>query len=81
MPEPVGDPVALPDDADETSPLRSTGAAARSDLPPPIAMPAPTLVRPGALGRLISLVISVGLAWALVVAITAWLLGLLLARG
>jgi hypothetical protein len=30
---------------------------------------------------LLSLVISVGLAWALVAAITAWLLGLFLARG
>jgi hypothetical protein len=37
--------------------------------------------RPGALARLISLIVSVGLAWALVVAITAWLLGLFLARG
>jgi hypothetical protein len=37
--------------------------------------------RSGALARLISLVITVGLAWALAVAVTAWLLGLFLARG
>jgi hypothetical protein len=37
--------------------------------------------RPGSLGRLISVIVSVGLAWALVIAITAWLLGLFLARG
>lgn len=78
MPEPVGDPVASRDDAEETSPAAASG---RSDLPRPISMPAQTRTRPGSLGRLISLVISVGLAWALVVAITAWLLGLLLARG
>jgi hypothetical protein len=36
---------------------------------------------PGDIGRLISLIVSVGLAWALTVAITAWLLGLFLSRG
>jgi hypothetical protein len=35
----------------------------------------------GPLGRLVSLIVTVGLAWALTVAITAWLLGLFLARG
>jgi hypothetical protein len=35
----------------------------------------------GSLGRLISVIVSVGLAWALVVGITAWLLGLFLTRG
>ena len=35
----------------------------------------------GSLARLISVIVSVGLAWALAVAITAWLLGLFLARG
>lgn len=79
MPEPVGEPVASADEAAETAPYGATPA--RSDLPPPIATPTPTRTRPGALGRLVSLVISVGLAWALVVAITAWLLGLLLGRG
>jgi hypothetical protein len=52
---------------------------------PPVAVPAEagptTRSRPGALGRLISVIVSVGLAWALVVAITAWLLGLFLTRG
>jgi hypothetical protein len=37
--------------------------------------------RPSAFGRLVSLIVSVGLAWALVVAMTAWLLGLFLTRG
>jgi hypothetical protein len=53
--------------------------------PEPVAAPRPdarrTTTRPGTLGRLISVIVSVGLAWALVVAITAWLLGLFLARG
>jgi hypothetical protein len=35
----------------------------------------------GSLGRLISVIVSVGLAWALAVGITAWVLGLFLARG
>jgi hypothetical protein len=57
---------------------------------PPPAQPqtAPVVVqapkprrRPAALGRLISLIITVGLAWALTVAITAWVLGLFLSRG
>jgi hypothetical protein len=30
---------------------------------------------------LLSIIVSVGLAWALTVAITAWLLGLFLTRG
>ena len=33
------------------------------------------------MGRLVSLIITVGLAWALTVAITVWLLGLFLSRG
>ena len=37
--------------------------------------------RKAAFGRLISLIISIALAWALTVAITAWLLGLVLTRG
>jgi len=36
---------------------------------------------PGPLARVIALVISVGLAWAIAVALSAWLLGLFLARG
>lgn len=35
----------------------------------------------GSLGRLVSVIVSVGLAWALVVAISAWVLGTFLARG
>ena len=35
----------------------------------------------GAFARLVALIISVGLAWALTVAITAWVLGLFLTRG
>jgi len=37
--------------------------------------------RPGPLARVIALVISVGLAWAIAVALSAWLLGLFLTRG
>ncbi|MCI0346350.1 MAG: hypothetical protein L0221_13055, partial [Chloroflexi bacterium] len=54
----------------------------------PVAVPSPHATAavssrsgPGSLARLISVIISVGLAWALVVAITAWVLGLFLARG
>lgn len=36
---------------------------------------------PGPLARLVSIVITIGLAWALTVAVTAWLLGLFLSRG
>jgi hypothetical protein len=36
---------------------------------------------PGPLARVIALVISVGLAWAIAVALSAWLLGLFLTRG
>jgi hypothetical protein len=77
MHEPVGTPVS------PTSEDDAALSPGRSDLPRPIPAPAPqaALVRPGSFGRLLSLVISVGLAWALVVAITAWLLGLFLARG
>ena len=46
---------------------------------PPQRPPAPS--GPGPLARVIALVISVGLAWAIAVALSAWLLGLFLARG
>lgn len=51
--------------------------------PAPATRPAVVAVapRPGSLARLISVIVSVGLAWALTVAVTAWLLGLFLARG
>ena len=44
---------------------------------------APVVVRegPGPLARVIAYVVSVGLAWAIVVAVVAWLLGLVFARG
>ncbi len=46
---------------------------------PPRRPPAPS--GPGPLARVIALVISVGLAWAIAVALSAWLLGLFLTRG
>jgi hypothetical protein len=49
--------------------------------PPPAPVAALRSGRPGSLGRLISVIVSVGLAWAIVVASTAWLLGLFLTRG
>ncbi|MEX0874229.1 MAG: hypothetical protein WD646_05875 [Actinomycetota bacterium] len=36
---------------------------------------------PGPLARVLALIVSVGLAWAIALALTAWLLGLFLARG
>jgi hypothetical protein len=36
---------------------------------------------PGPFARLVALVITAGLAWAIVVALGAWLIGLLIARG
>ena len=36
---------------------------------------------PGPLARVIAFVITVGLAWAIIVAVAAWLLGLAFARG
>jgi uncharacterized RDD family membrane protein YckC len=36
---------------------------------------------PGPLARLIAFVVSAGLAWAIVLAVVAWLLGLVFARG
>ena len=44
---------------------------------PPPAVPS----GPSPLARVIALVISVGLAWAIAVALSAWVLGLFLARG
>ncbi len=47
----------------------------------------PTLYRahndsgPGPLARLIAFIVSAGLAWAIAVAVSAWLLGLVFARG
>jgi hypothetical protein len=75
-PEPVSQPTPAPELYGEPE-------------PPPVldeaALAAATRVQvergPGSLGRLISVIVSVGLAWALVVAITAWTLGLFLARG
>jgi hypothetical protein len=37
--------------------------------------------RPSAVGRLVSLIVSIGLAFAIAVALTAWLVGLALGRG
>ncbi|MEX2393710.1 MAG: hypothetical protein WD826_04440 [Actinomycetota bacterium] len=76
MPEPeheVTAPVAPPParEPDVTTPL----VAQRSP------RPAPGTPKPAPMARLISLIITVGLAWALTVAITAWLLGLFLTRG
>jgi hypothetical protein len=70
MPEPEPEPASQPVDVQAAAPAAtpSLGRATKRR-------------RPGPLGRLVSLIISVGLAWALVVAITAWLLGLFLARG
>ncbi|HYZ93822.1 MAG TPA: hypothetical protein VFA34_15730 [Actinomycetota bacterium] len=36
---------------------------------------------PGPLARLVAFVVSAGLAWAIVLAVVAWLLGLVFARG
>jgi hypothetical protein len=36
---------------------------------------------PGPLARLIAVIITAGLAWAIVIAVGAWLVGLLIARG
>lgn len=33
------------------------------------------------MGRLIAFVVSVGLAWAITIAVVAWLIGLVFARG
>jgi hypothetical protein len=78
MPEPQPiphDPPAGPPPPAPPMPAEPVAAA------PVAAEPRPTRRAPGALARLVSLIVSVGLAWALTVAITAWLLGLFLARG
>jgi len=36
---------------------------------------------PGPLARLVAFIVTAGLAWAIAVAICAWLLGLVFARG
>jgi hypothetical protein len=36
---------------------------------------------PGPLARLIAFIVSVGLAWAITIAVFAWLIGLVFARG
>ena len=36
---------------------------------------------PGPLARLIAFVVSVGLAWAITIAVVAWLIGLVFSRG
>jgi hypothetical protein len=36
---------------------------------------------PGPLARLIAFIVSVGLAWAITIAVLAWLIGLVFARG
>lgn len=70
MPDPQPVPVA-PNPAPPTVPVEHRAPVAARSAPR----------RPGPLGRLLSIIVSVGLAWALTVAITAWLLGLFLTRG
>ncbi len=36
---------------------------------------------PGPLARLVAFIVSAGLAWAIALAVAAWLLGLVFARG
>lgn len=76
--------------ASDTTPLPHGGRVAdqegAGEQITPATAPAPLPIAPkrrgpGPLGRLVSLIITVGLAWALTVAITAWLLGLFLTRG
>lgn len=59
-------------------------AVTYGETPPPTA---PAALRPqpaagpGPLGRLVALIITIGLAWAIVVAVAAWVIGLLISRG
>jgi hypothetical protein len=43
--------------------------------------PASAGAGPGPMARLIAFIVSAGLAWAIVLAVCAWLLGLVFARG
>ena len=80
MPEPpradgasVPEPVPVPEQVPVPEPAPT---------PPPVpSAPSKRRSASGGLGKLISLIVSVGLAWALTVAITAWLLSLFLSRG
>jgi hypothetical protein len=63
---------------DDPSPGSQVHEPVHRPAPPP---PPPMPSGPGPLARVIALVISVGLAWAIAVALSAWLLGLFLTRG
>lgn len=95
MPEPDGEPASQvplppgrfgdPDAPPQTEQIDVPDGPAAIDRPPQEDPPQqPPVVRrsgPGALARLISVIVSVGLAWALFVAVTAWVLGVFLTRG
>ena len=93
MPEDDTEPVSQAEARQATEPELFTPEPERfGDPEPPLQLDEDALARatravvpgdrgPGSLARLLSVIVSVGLAWALAVAITAWLLGLFLARG
>lgn len=66
-----------PAEVRETIPIRTTQPPARRPARPEVVAPEGV---GSPLGRLVALIVSLGLAWALTVAVAVWLIALLLAR-